>query len=333
MASRLRTVTRDDLTIVRRRRGKGFSYVDFEGGVVADPETRERILTLGIPPAWEDVRIARHPRAHIQCCGTDGAGRVQYIYHADWEERRTQRKLEQLAQLGQALPRIRRRVGQDLGAEAGSLDLALAIGVGLIDRTAMRVGRERYLKSSGTRGAGTLFARDVTVDGAAISLHFSAKGGKEASYTFTDASLADAIARIKQLPGKRLLVYRNEAGKVVPIRSEMLNAYLARIARTHVTAKDFRTLHASALAAEALAELDPGTSQSARKRQIAQVVRTVSEHLRNTPAICRKSYVAPCLFTLFDKGNLRALWEAPAKTRRGLKLREVRLGAVLASLG
>ncbi len=44
----------------------------------------------------------------------------------------------------------------DLDADAGSKTLALAIGVAMIDRTAMRIGRERYLDARGTRGAGTL---------------------------------------------------------------------------------------------------------------------------------------------------------------------------------
>ena len=112
-------------------------------------ELRDRALHLGIPPAWTDVRIAPEPQMHIQACGVDAAGRVQYIYHPDWEARRTRKKQKQLALLTTALPRIRRKVNEDLDAEAGSKTLALAIGVALIDRTAMRIGRERYLDARG----------------------------------------------------------------------------------------------------------------------------------------------------------------------------------------
>ena len=58
----------------------------------------------------------------------------------------------------------------------------------------------------------------------------------------------------------------------------------------------------------------------------------VSEVLRNTPAICRKSYIAPCLFKLFDDGKLKALWESAGGGRAGLLAREQRLGVVLATL-
>ena len=333
MAKRLVRVGREDLTLSRRKRGAGFSYEDAEGAAVRDKATLARVRGLGIPPAWTDVRIAADPRAHIQALGVDEAGRDQYIYHPDWEVRREGKKLRRLAMLTRVLPKVRRKVGEGLRAEAGSRDLALALAVALIDRTAMRVGREKYLESSGTRGAGTLFARDVSVDGDEVCLRFDAKGGKRTEYSLKDARLAEAVSRIKQLPGKRLLVYRNEAGRVRPIKTAAINAYLRDLAGCEIAAKDFRTLHASAMAGEALAQMEAGASEAARRRQMSSVARQVSDVLRNTPVICRKSYIAPCLFNLFDQGKLRALWEAGGAGRTGLLMRERRLAAVLEAVG
>jgi DNA topoisomerase-1 len=331
---RLKTVKRDDLIVRRVRHGRGHAYFDAEGKPWPRGELRERALHLGIPPAWTEVRVAPDPHMHIQACGSDAAGRVQYIYHPDWEARRTRKKQRQLALLTAALPRIRRHVHDDLAAEAGSKTLALAIGVALIDRTAMRIGRERYLDARGTRGAGTLFTRDVTVNGDALTLHFPAKSGKVASYTLTDEQLAKAIARVKTIPGKRLLMYRDDDGAPKPIRSEEINAYLRQIAGERVSAKDFRTLHASALAAEQLARLEPGPSASARKRQAAGVAKSVAAFLRNTPAITRKSYIAPCLFAMFENARLGELWAMATEQRRdGLKAREARLAVVLEAAG
>ncbi|HTJ56764.1 MAG TPA: DNA topoisomerase IB [Devosiaceae bacterium] len=321
---------RDALTITRLRRGKGYCYFDRDGQLVCDEEAKSRFKALGIPPAWQEVRIAHHPRAHIQAMGRDAAGRVQYIYHPDWEAKRLAKKQNQLALLTTALPSVRRRVSRDLAAAAGTPELALAIAVALIDRTAMRVGRERYLKTSGTRGAGTLFAHDVRVRGPRVSLSFPAKSGKSAEYELADRRLAEAIARIKKLTGKRLLVYRNEDGAVRPITGDMINTYIREAAKASVTAKDFRTFHASALAAEELATIEPGQSVSARKRQMMAVTRDVAQFLRNTPAISRKSYIAPCLFKLFEDGRLQVLWEASRGGANGLRQREQRLGQVLA---
>jgi len=328
---RLKTVTRDQLVVRRVRHGTGHAYLDADGKSWPRGELRDRALHLGIPPAWTDVRVAPEPNMHIQACGTDAAGRVQYIYHPDWEARRTRRKQKQLAMLTEALPRIRRRVNEDLAAETGSKTLALAIGVALIDRTAMRIGRERYLDARGTRGAGTLFGRDVVVRGDELVLHFPAKSGKVAEYSLSDARLAVAVERVKTIPGKRLLMYRDEDGKPRAISNEQMNTYLREIAGAPVTAKDFRTLHASALAAEALAKLEPGESASARKRQVTAVTKSVAEFLRNTPAITRKSYIAPCLFSMFENAKLSDLWAAAGERRDGLKVREARLAAVLAA--
>jgi DNA topoisomerase-1 len=265
---------------------------------------------------------------HIQACGTDAAGRVQYLYHPDWEAKRTQKKQRQLALLTASLARIRRRVQEDLAAESGSRVLALGIGVALIDRTGMRIGRERYLDTRGTRGAGTLFTRDVAVRGTELRIKFPAKSGKVASYSLKDARLAEAVARIKTIPGRRLLMYRDDEGCVRAIRTDEVNRYLRELAGVPVTAKDFRTLHASAMAAEALAKLEPAGTPTARKRQLASVTREVASFLRNTPAITRASYIAPCLFALFDKAKLSDLWAA-VDARDGLRVREVRLAAVL----
>jgi DNA topoisomerase-1 len=329
---RLKRISRDALVVHRVRHGRGYAYLDADGKRWPAGELRDRALHLGIPPAWTDVRIAPLPNMHIQACGTDAAGRVQYIYHPDWEKKRTLKKQRQLALLTGALPKIRRRVSDDLEAEAGSKTLALSIGVAVIDRTAMRIGRERYLDARGTRGAGTLYSRDVSVSGDEITVTFPAKSGKVASYSLTDARLARAIDKVKTIKGKRLLMYRDDEGTPRTVRTEEVNAYLREIAGVGVTAKDFRTLHASALAAEALAKLEPGESATARKRQVANVTKSVAAFLRNTPAITRASYIAPCLFSMFEKKTLSEMWAA-VERRDGLRVREAKLAAVLEAAG
>jgi DNA topoisomerase-1 len=326
---RLKHVARDALTIERRRAGKGFVYVN-GGKRVRDKALLARARHLAVPPAWTDVRVAPDPLAHLQAIGVDAAGRLQYLYHSDWERRRTLHKQKHLTALAAALPRVRRRIREDLDAEAGSKELALAIGVALIDRTSMRVGRERYLAERGTRGAGTLMTRDVTVKGDQIRITFPAKSGKQSSYTIADEQLAAAIKRIKTIPGKRLLMLINGAGGPRPIRTDEINAYLKDITGVPVSAKDFRTLHASALAGEVLASLEPATSETGRKRQVAEVIKRVAAFLQNTPAICRKSYVAPCLIDLFENGQLASIWASGGDGGHGLRQREVRLAAVLA---
>lgn len=317
MGARLRRVTPEALEWRWQRHGRGRRLLDAAGRAVRDAATLERVRALGVPPAWTDVRVAPDPLGHIQALGTDAAGRRQYIYHPDWEARRVRRKQGQLRLMVEALPKLRRRLRADLEAEPGSKVLALAIAVTLIDGTAMRIGRERYLETSGTRGAGTLFVRDATVTGDEVCLRFPAKSGKAARYCIRDGRLARAIEGVRSVPGKRLLMYRGVDGKPHNLRTEEINRYLREVTGLGISAKYFRTFHASARAGEALAALERAESEAARKRQVAGVVRQVAAFLQNTPAVCRTSYVAPCLLALFEKGRLNQLWPAAARMGGG----------------
>ncbi|HEV8631303.1 MAG TPA: DNA topoisomerase IB, partial [Thermoanaerobaculia bacterium] len=70
--------------IRRRRRGRGFSYLDPDGALLRDPPTLSRVRALTIPPAWTQVWICTSSRGHIQATGRDARDRKQYRYHARW---------------------------------------------------------------------------------------------------------------------------------------------------------------------------------------------------------------------------------------------------------
>ena len=78
---RLRRVDCAGPGFIRRRRGRGFEYLDASGKRLADPATIQRIRELAIPPAWKDVWICADTWGHLQAVGTDAAGRKQYLYH------------------------------------------------------------------------------------------------------------------------------------------------------------------------------------------------------------------------------------------------------------
>jgi DNA topoisomerase-1 len=102
----LRYVSDEEPGITRRGRGKGFSYYAPGGKLVQDPEERDRLNALAIPPAWKDVWICPDPDGHIQATGRDAEGRKQYRYHPDWRAIRDEGKYARMAGFGRALPRI-----------------------------------------------------------------------------------------------------------------------------------------------------------------------------------------------------------------------------------
>src|SRR4051812_12834092 len=102
--------------LTRRRRGRGFAYLDAAGEPVHDAETLARVRALAIPPAWQDVWICPHPNGHLQAVGTDAAGRRQYLYHPDWSARRSQEKFDRMLGFARKLPEVRSAVADSLEA-------------------------------------------------------------------------------------------------------------------------------------------------------------------------------------------------------------------------
>lgn len=306
----LRLTDPDALTIRRRRCGRGFVYLDEAGRRIADRATLHRIRSLAIPPAYTDVRIAADPDAHIQAVGQDEAGRTQYRYHPGWEEVREERKIERLAELCAALPRLRRRAARDLRRPAPSRRKAIAAVVLLIDKTHIRIGCEDYVHSGRSRGAATLLKRNVGRDGdRRLCLTFRGKGGQLYRCEVAAPALVNAYEQFCRLPGPRLFQYRNGSGKLRPVTAADVNSYLREVSGASVTAKDFRTLAATAAAAERLFKLDPADGRTARQRQIAGIMREIAALLGNTPAVARKSYVHRRLVDAFAAGELERLFK------------------------
>jgi DNA topoisomerase I len=324
-------VSTDALTIRRRRNGEGYTFRDAKGETIRDEITRARLKKLAVPPAYEDVLYAEDPRAHIQAIGRDAAGRLQYRYHADWEKVREQKKARRLQRLVEALPRIRRAVNKHLGAAEPTREFALSAVIELVTCTAIRPGSESYAKQNGTRGAATLHKSNIEVDGATVALKFRAKGGKNIEKEFRCPRVARAVTVLRALPGKRLFKYRADDGAVRFVTASDVNAFLREVAGVKISLKDFRTLCASAAALEALAHIEPATSERGRRRQVKEAVTAVSEQLSNTPTIARKSYVHQTVVAAFQRGKLAKFSEG-LKGRRSPAHREQLLAQVVASM-
>jgi len=312
----LHLVKPDALTITRRRHGKGFAYYDADGGRLRDPATVARLASLAVPPAYINVRYAEDPAAHLQAVGQDAAGRLQYRYHPDWEKVRELRKARRLMRLVEVLPRIRRCVAQHLAADAVTREGVLAAVIELVARSGIRPGSEDYARLHGTRGAATLLKSNVTIEGDRVILSFRAKGGKGVRKEFAAPSLVPMLACLRELPGRRLFQYRDEAGAIHMATARAVNAFLREIAGgVMISLKDFRTLLASAAVLEALARQEPATSQRQRRRQVLAAVRNAAEDLANTPAICRRSYVHASVVTAFEEGVLESFADTLKRSR------------------
>ena len=292
----------------RRRAGKGFVYLDAKGQRITDATTLERIRALAIPPAYTDVWICKDARGHLQASGRDARGRKQYRYHAKWRRTRDAGKFARLADFGKRLPKLRRKLAQDLKQPGLPRDKVLAIVVGLLAETLIRVGNHEYARSNNSFGLTTLRNRHVQFPrGDRAIFRFRGKSGQDHTVELEDARLARLLRRCQQLPGQALFQYVDEAGKPQPVDSGAVNDYLRAAMGEDFTAKDFRTWGGTieAIAAFVRTPRPRKRTKAALARAQAAAVKQVAAELGNTPAVCRSSYIHPAVFAGWRSGRLQ----------------------------
>lgn len=302
--------------IQRVRCGRGFRYLDAEGHAVTDAEQKDRIRALVIPPAWEDVWICPWPNGHIQATGKDTAGRRQYLYHQRFREQQEAAKHDHVLEVAGRLPKLRRQVAKDLGSRGLTRDRVLACAARLLDLGFFRVGNEAYRRDHKTYGLTTLMREHASCSRGEVCFTYPAKNAKTQTRALVDPAAYRALQALLRRADDdpRLFAYWHSR-EWHEVHADDLNGYLNDQTGTDITAKDFRTWHATVLAAVALAVSSPVADEStaARKRAISRAVREVSEYLGNTPAVCRASYINPRVIALFEEGRT----VAPALDRLG----------------
>jgi DNA topoisomerase I len=291
--------------MTRRRRGRGFEYLDEEGRRIVDSAVVERIRELTIPPAWDQVWICPLPSGHIQATGLDAAGRKQYLYHESWRERRDREKFEQMEEFARTLPRLRARVAKDLGRRGVPRERVLACATRLLDRGFFRIGSEDYAEENDTYGIATIRKRHVTVEGDLVTFDYESKNGLRRVQSIDDRAVAKVVRTLvgRRGGGHELLAWKR-AGRWVDVKAQDVNDYVKEAAGGDFSAKDFRTWSATVLAAIALAVSGEaaGRSKAGRARAKNRAVKEVARYLGNTPAVSRASYIDPRVFDRYDGG-------------------------------
>jgi DNA topoisomerase I len=273
----------------RKRMGRYWAYFDGDERVT-DRATIDRLNTIALPPAYKDAWFCKDPDGHLQATGIDDRGRKQYRYHPDFRANAEAGKFAGLAEFGKALPKIRRKVDQDLRKSALSKDKVVAGVVRLLDDDFLRVGNREYTKENKSFGATTLLSRQVHDNGRKVKMRFRGKSGVEQEVTITDRTLRRLVRQLQELPGQPLFQYLNGDDNPHHVTSSDVNDYVREASGGDFTAKHFRTWGASVLAFEQLIR----KTEDARI-SVATMIEPVAEALGNTVAMSRKAYVHPAL--------------------------------------
>jgi DNA topoisomerase-1 len=315
--------------ISRKRMGRYWAYFDADGKRVTDRGEIDRLNAVGRPPAYEKAWFCADANGHLQATGVDARGRKQYRYHPAFREKRDSAKYEGLLEFGKALPKLRRRVEQDLKRRSLTREAVIAAVVRLLDRQHIRIGNEEYAKENKSFGATTLRRRHLRRTGHGLMMRFAGKHGIVHEVKITDSNLKRICKRCQDLPGQMLFQYVNGDGEPKPVTSGDVNDYIKEASGGEFTAKHFRTWGASVIACDQLLK----KAEHARI-SLKTVIEPVAEALGNTPAISRKSYVHPKLLEAVKEDSRDPLsgMERP-RGRKRMSSSEVALLHFLTSAG
>ncbi|RYY03214.1 MAG: DNA topoisomerase IB [Gammaproteobacteria bacterium] len=291
--------------INRVKKGEAFHYY-LGKKQLRDEETLNRIKSLVIPPAWENVWICHLENGHLQATGVDVKNRKQYKYHSLWNALRNQTKFYRLYEFGKVLPSIRKQLEKDLSLPGLPVEKVLALVVSLMEQTSIRVGNSAYEKLYGSFGLTTLKDKHVNVSAGNIQFVFKGKKGISHNISISNKRLAKLVKQCRDIPGKELFQYYDADGNHKSIDSGMVNGYLKAITGEDFTAKDFRTWAGTVHALTEFGGVDAAETQTQIKNNIVMVLDRVAEHLGNTRTVCKKYYVHPAIVKLYEDNNLHA---------------------------
>lgn len=309
MASQLEYVDDAGPGITRKKTGTGWAYFSPRGTRITDRDEIDRLNRIALPPAYTDAWYCPKDCGHLLATGIDARGRKQYRYNPEFRVRQEAEKFDGSAKFGKLLPKVRKRVAKDLAKRKLTRERAIASVVRLLDLGAIRVGNASYAKENKSFGATTLLRRHAKLKGAKLMLRFKAKSGVLREAEVTDKSLTRFVRAVQDLPGQQLFQWVDEAGEAHAVGSADVNEYLCDAMGHRFTAKNFRTWHASVLAFRLLAEAE-------RPLTLKQLTTEVGEHLGNTPAMARKSYIHPAVIALVDR---QQKWRARLRLPRASK--------------
>lgn len=186
---------------------------------------------------------------------------------------------------------IRERFAKDMNAKDPETRAAATI-CKMIDQTYMRIGGSKAEERTGSSGASTLRAKHMTDMGEkGIRVQFIGKSGVEWDRMLTNPEIVRSVREFSK--GKK------GEDLIFPVSPGQVNRYLKentkRVGKGGITAKDFRTFHASRICLEELQKNPPPATIKEAKEHIKAAIEYTAAQLGHTPSVCRNKYVNPAI--------------------------------------
>lgn len=217
-------------------------------------------------------------------------------YTVEFRAAQEAEKFRENLTFARALPKIRGAYTEALKGDDRKSTIALIVA--LIDQAFFRIGT-RDTDQDNIYGVTTLRKRHLTFQGNEAHFDYRGKHDQEQHKMIVDPKLLSMLKALhKACRNQHDRLFRHQGR---PISAAEVNAFLADFG---VTAKMFRTYHATRLAREKLL-LQKGSEIKERKKIVTEVVCEVADAVGHTPAVCRGSYIDPRVIDAFMEGKLR----------------------------
>lgn len=188
----------------------------------------------------------------------------------------------------------------------------LALCVKLLMTTGIRVGNESSAEGYMTKlhphekgephftqtyGLTTIKTSHVSTRGRYTYLNFIGKKSVENSFRL-EGFIAQQLKRVIEWSKS------NDEDTIFSVSAYQLTKFIKKYVGRQFSPKDFRTMRANMYAWEKLTDLEkyynPTTKKEFRAEQ-KEICTYVSEHLNNTPAVCKKNYIDPKFWDEFSE--------------------------------
>lgn len=246
------------------------------------------------PPGVDVVENDGGRGAWIEKWRSPTTGKWVHNYTQAYMDARADKKFVENKKFAKVVTDIRKKVTKDLGRD-GSKAQQCALVVALMDQAYFRVGNEES-DDNGVYGVTTLLKRhvDIGADGQ-IEFRYVGKKSVEQHRVVVDKKLAKILKRLHARAGADDARLFEHQGNVIDAGD--VNDWLEPF---DVTAKMFRTFHATRLMREALGQ-HAGAPKAEREALVAAAFEDTAALLGHTPAVCRSSYVDPTVIEEFTR--------------------------------
>lgn len=327
------------LNIIRTKGKNKFIYTNKKGKPINDNKTIDRIVSLRIPPGYENVKISSKPQQSIQAIGIDTKGRQQYIYNQKKISERHDNKFKELITFGNCYPKIRKDIQTKLNDDDNihSKSKILGIVLAILDRCLFRVGNQFYTKTYKTYGTITLKPQHFKTVKGKIIISFIGKKNVVNTCIIDDKILMKLLNKLLKNtePNSFVFRYLDQNNNLHHLTANDVNDAIKTYS-PNLTVKMFRTWRANYIfihkTLDAIKKDNTLLKTIPKKDNIHHInecLKEISTILHNTPNVSKNSYMSSYILKAYQYRPIKfmnTIWDLSSG---GKKVSQKDIGHIL----